>query len=123
MFLQLVAEPSGLGNHRPIGTADIAGLVRESSEEDYLMHCMYQQQESEKLLNDEAAASGKHKIKFVCILDLEGLSWARCARSIPYFNRMVKMLDSNFPERLHVCVVCRAPWSVVCDEARSSVLL
>ena len=41
---------------------------------------------------------------------MHGMQWGRTLKSISHFNKMVKILDDNFPERLHVALVVRAPW-------------
>eukprot|EP00592_Proboscia_alata_P007998 CAMPEP_0194354346 /NCGR_PEP_ID=MMETSP0174-20130528/2522_1 /TAXON_ID=216777 /ORGANISM="Proboscia alata, Strain PI-D3" /LENGTH=404 /DNA_ID=CAMNT_0039123267 /DNA_START=79 /DNA_END=1293 /DNA_ORIENTATION=+ len=92
------------------GTADVAGLVRETSFDHFIQHACFQQYTSEAMLNEVADAKGEHGVKFVCILDLKGLKWGRATRSITSFNKMFAMLDANFPERLFVCLVVRAPW-------------
>ena len=61
-------------------------------------------------MNEAAVKNGKHPMKSVCIIDLQGLEWGRTRRSIASFNKSCAMLDAYFPERLFVALVVRAPW-------------
>ena len=88
----------------------LGGLVREIGFDNFIAHTMTQNIHEQQSIDAASERNGKHFVKYVVILDLHGMQWGRIYRSIPDFKKMVKMLDDNFPERLHVALVVRAPW-------------
>ena len=92
------------------GHIDLGGLVRECGFDNFIDHAMAENVEAQKMIDEASDKNGKHFVKQVVILDLHGMQWGRIFRSVPDFKKMVKMLDDNFPERLHVALVVRAPW-------------
>eukprot|EP00966_Prymnesium_polylepis_P319712 7376143-Prymnesium_polylepis.1 len=54
----------------------------------------------------------------ICVADMGGLEWRKAMRAVPYFKRFAKVMDDNFPEKLHVvrpavCADTRPPNSAV----------
>ena len=91
------------------GHCDLAAMANLVGHERFLAHALGDQRAIESQLDAASQAGGRHLVTVVCVADLDGLQWTRAARAIPTFKRLTKVLDDNFPERLHVAFVANAP--------------
>lgn len=91
------------------GLIDLAALEKRFGFERILRLALTEQRQIELGLEVASRAHGKHLVQVVCVADFEGMQWSRALRAVPIFKRLSNVLDSHFPERLHVGFVARAP--------------
>jgi len=92
------------------GRVDLAALSNDAGFDRFLACALSDQRTIESALDETAKTSGRHPVQVVCVADLDGMQWTRAVRAVPTFKKLSKVLDENFPERLHVAFVARAPW-------------
>ena len=92
------------------GTCDMESIASGFGMEQLTSCAMSEQREIEESLDELAATTGEHPVQVICVADLYGLDFGRARRGLPIFKTLQKLLDDNFPERLHVAFVLRAPW-------------
>ena len=75
----------------------------------FIAQVLTDQSRIERGLDAASAAAGKHLVQVV----RRRLQWHAVAarrRAIPLFKRLTRILDDNYPERLHVAYAVRCPW-------------
>lgn len=92
------------------GLADLSGVVREGGYERFLSKGVSDQLDIMEQMESTSKAQGKALYTNIVVIDLQGMEWRRILKSVPWFGKYVKVLDENYPERLHTAFVVRAPW-------------
>jgi hypothetical protein len=92
------------------GACDMNNIVQHNGMDRVVACTLSEQREIDEQLAAASVEAGAHQVQVICVADLEGLELGRGRRGLPHFQAMQRILDSNFPERLHVAFVIRAPW-------------
>lgn len=91
------------------GRADMAEACETAGFERFLRFSLSQSYEGWVGCDNASVVAGQHLVTMICVADMGGLSWRRAMRAVPHFKQLSRVLDDNFPEKLHVAYVINAP--------------
>jgi hypothetical protein len=92
------------------GITDFAGIIREAGYDRFMTKGVSDQVVIMDKLSELSRKTGTAYYTNVVVIDLGGFEVRRTLRGVPWFGKYVKVLDNNWPERLAVAFVVRAPW-------------
>ncbi|KAL3913587.1 MAG: hypothetical protein SGPRY_007931 [Prymnesium sp.] len=84
------------------GASDMANAVSVAGFDRFLRFNLRRMHEGWQGIDKASEKYGKHLVTMVCVSDMEGLQLRTALRGVSAFRRMSAVLDSNFPEKLHV---------------------
>lgn len=91
------------------GVTDMAGIVREAGEDRLLRKGVSDMMAMSNSNAANSISAGRGYYSNVVVVDLEGFNFQMMMSAIAPFGRQVKVMDDNWPERLQVALVVRAP--------------
>lgn len=91
------------------GLLDLEGLIRRVGYERIERSAIAHQVDMRHILDERSRAAGRAFVSTVCVVDLHGLEWRRAHKCVPHLVRLGRTIDENYPERMLVCYVVRAP--------------
>ena len=84
------------------GLSDMNEAVQTAGFDRFLRFSLSQSHEGWEGCDKASLAAGKHLVSMICVADMGGLQWRTAMRAVPHFKRFSKVMDDNFPEKLHV---------------------